>query len=797
MTLMAVCAGVAYGQSEAGKEKTFSGQGVTQEVWEGVRRNEIESLKNHKAFQQGNPSYAKIIGDLDITTQGDEYGARYTAYITPPESGEYTFWLAADDAAELYLSSDESPEKAVKIAELNYYTGYKNFQNRGKSQTINLEKGKRYYLSLLHKEGTGDDYLSVAWSGPGLEREVVKKEYLTTYLDEKKEKALERTAIELKQQKDIVDKFLSTEQSNIMSFLDSLSQKESSLLSKAIATVMGEATLLSDEEALKKLSEFGEKAKGITASLEHPLKNSAAKKLLYLEEEIYKRMPIAELKKLGAHRLSAALGEIPKDAKPVKKTVKLNSNAGKHRSELVSTGFYALPGVPFKITVPKGKEGLTVQVGHHIEAKNEKAPLVSMPETTRRFNITEPTSEFITPHGGLILLDVPPKVSLDNEEVTGENVILAPRFVLGETTDEDWKTIKNNPAPWGELVSEYLTMVVPGKALQGLDNPTELMTWWNENNKEFEDFYAYYPKVAFRMHSGLYAREGISYWPLEWKPENIVNLLDIGKMKKVHSALYLHEHGHHADFGDMEFGYTSESTPNWAGYYMKSRVPFDWKDDPTVHLVKLMDPNDAQHNEIKQPDWYKISTKGTHHWSYPVTSMMLGYTEDFGWEPFKKTLHRLRDRGDEMYSWPFTGRKTDDQAKIDRYVIGLSQEAKRDVRPYFAHFQMLPSEGATAYLDKLALPKWDATHLPPPAKTMVKKGESLTIPNPGQTALTMAGEVKITWQQPANGAIKQEENGDLNYTPNQEFTGEDKIPYTMTTPVGESPIKYLTITVEP
>lgn len=790
-------AGTALAQSEPGEMK-LPERGMIQEVWEGVRGGSLDNLRDANAYKKGEPSYARIIDNLDIGQMGDEFGARYTALLEVPETGDYTFWLAADDAAALYLSNDESPEKARVVAELKTYTNRKSFSGRGKSAPIILEKGKKYYLMLLHKEGGGDDHLAVAWSGPNRERSILTAQNLSPVVSPEQKKALDKTFVAEQKQKMMLDKLKATAPGSVPEFLNSLSPADVKLLARYFTQETDRIKEMPDAEAILKLAPYVKMAQKMVATPEQPLKNAAARQLLHLEEAYLKRLSFNELKKLGPHRLASSLGALPAKVKGGTGKVLLVSHEGKHRNELVSTGFYALPGKAFTVKLPQEMEklGFTIQIGHHI-VPNDRQDLVSMPDTTRRYPLNQQKSEFISPHGGLVFIEVPAATGLDKykEPVEFSGVIQAPRFVLGKTTNEQWKSIRAYPAPWGELVSEHLTMVVPRDALLKLDNPEELMAWWNENNRRHEDFYAYYPGVAFRMHAALYAREGISYWPLEWRPENIVDLLDIDKMHKYNSALYLHEHGHHADFGDMEFGYIAESTPNWAGYYMKAAIPFEWKDDPTVHLTKLMNPEDKQHNEIKQADWYKISTKGTHHWSYPVTSMMLGYTEDFGWEPFKKTIHRLRDREDPMYSWPFTSKRSDDQAKIDRYLIGLSEEAGRDVRPYFAHFYLLPSEGAAAYLDNLALAKWDATHLPPPAVATTGKNESLTIPQPEKTVLSMAGAVTLKWLKPEKGEIKVTDTGDAVYTPEKDYTGAVKLPYTVTTPVGASPVKYLTITV--
>src|SRR5690606_25057702 len=48
---------------------------------------------------------------------GDHYAQRVRGYVTAPVTGAYTFWVAADDVAELWLSTDEEPANKQKIAQ--------------------------------------------------------------------------------------------------------------------------------------------------------------------------------------------------------------------------------------------------------------------------------------------------------------------------------------------------------------------------------------------------------------------------------------------------------------------------------------------------------------------------------------------------------------------------------------------------------------------------------------------------------------------------------------------------------
>jgi len=48
-----------------------------------------------------------------------------------------------------------------------------------KSGTFTLQAGQKYYLEAYAKEGGGEDHLEVAWSGPGISRQIIKSQYLS------------------------------------------------------------------------------------------------------------------------------------------------------------------------------------------------------------------------------------------------------------------------------------------------------------------------------------------------------------------------------------------------------------------------------------------------------------------------------------------------------------------------------------------------------------------------------------------------------------------------------------------
>ena len=773
--------------------------GVVVEVWDDVKGDNVKEVADVSGRRAADSVYLKETID-DCASGRDQFAARYSAWLTAPASGEFTFYLAADDSAELWLSPGEDAEKLKKLCEAPHYMPRHRFVPGRSSAKVKLEKGKKYALAVHFKDAVKDDHVAVAWEGPGIKKSIIGTEWLTPRMDEKLVKIWEQTTQREVRGKAMLDELLHQQPAQLEAWLNNLTKDDMTVLMDALQSLHSRLLILGNEAVRTALQPYAEVASGIVASAATPVHHPIARRLLMMEEDWLKSLSYDELLALGAHRLADSLGKIPAGARRCRMTQCLNSAGDKWREEYVSLGLYAAPGKPFTITIPQELVGknLELQVGHHFPEKNK--PLICMPSTSRWFKLNQASSTFISPHGGILLLMVPKSVELKDTPVAVDGALRAPRFILGQHTDDDWKTLRQAPAPWGELVSEHLVLLVPREILQKLDNPTAIMTWWNENNRDLEDFYAYYPKVPFRMHSGHYAEEGLSYWPLHWDVENVPYLLNLEAMKATNSALFLHEHGHHCDFWEMELSFWAESTTNWGGYYLKARkgLSFDWKDSHDLHLRNLFDPKNENMQEIRQENWYKISTKGTHHWSYAVTSMMIAYAEDFGWDCVKAAIKRLRDPNDLLNKWDFIDTGDHDQAKIDRYLIALSVAAQRDVRPYFANFKLFPSSGTNVYLDSLKLPKWDMTYWVQPQQTTTEKNTPLTLPCGNAELLSFAKGSRIHWipESAQGGKVLYLAKGEVIYTPAPGFSGVDTLTYELSNEYGLTVKKSINITVK-
>ncbi|MBE0534851.1 MAG: hypothetical protein IH624_04215 [Phycisphaerae bacterium] len=107
-----------------------------------------------------------------------DFGAELSGWIIPAQTGSYKFWIASDDAGELWLSTNLEPANATRIAWVNGWTGSRAFERLNDDgtraepaqgpATVSLEAGKAYYIMARYKEGGGGDNCAVAWQGPGM-----------------------------------------------------------------------------------------------------------------------------------------------------------------------------------------------------------------------------------------------------------------------------------------------------------------------------------------------------------------------------------------------------------------------------------------------------------------------------------------------------------------------------------------------------------------------------------------------------------------------------------------------------
>lgn len=138
------------------------------------------SLQDPRVIAGTPTTYALMSGDFSTrnvfpTDANENHLVRMTGWITPTQTGAYDFFINADDAARLYLSSNENipdPATATPIAiETDCCDAFQEPGSLNDDQVtspttttpVQLVAGRRYGVLALLKEGGGGDYLRIAW----------------------------------------------------------------------------------------------------------------------------------------------------------------------------------------------------------------------------------------------------------------------------------------------------------------------------------------------------------------------------------------------------------------------------------------------------------------------------------------------------------------------------------------------------------------------------------------------------------------------------------------------------------
>ena len=138
---------------------------IIREFWQNVTDEKISSIPVNTA-----PTFTSQITSFEAPSNiTNSYGQRIRGYICAPATGNYTFYIAADNVGELWLSTSDNPALKRRIAYSPDWVGQREWTRyaQQKSVSINLQANTKYYIEALHVEGGGGDNLAVGWTVPG------------------------------------------------------------------------------------------------------------------------------------------------------------------------------------------------------------------------------------------------------------------------------------------------------------------------------------------------------------------------------------------------------------------------------------------------------------------------------------------------------------------------------------------------------------------------------------------------------------------------------------------------------
>lgn len=148
--------------------------------WNEIRGSSINSLIKQPWFPR-QPTVMDFASCAKVVLNGLHYGQWIVGYLHVDVTGDYMFGISSDDSSEFWLSSDDTPDNAQRVAMVGNGHHTKYFYQI--TDPIPLQKCKKYFIEILHKQSDGKSFVALSWKRPGYEKFfVVSGTYLSPLL---------------------------------------------------------------------------------------------------------------------------------------------------------------------------------------------------------------------------------------------------------------------------------------------------------------------------------------------------------------------------------------------------------------------------------------------------------------------------------------------------------------------------------------------------------------------------------------------------------------------------------------
>ncbi len=265
--------------------------------------------------------------------------------------------------------------------------------------------------------------------------------------------------------------------------------------------------------------------------------------------------------------------------------------------------------------------------------------------------------------------------------------------MLGRPSAEEWRAARVAPAPWGELESRKVIVSVPSDVLRTLEDPAELMRFWDRISDAHAELARIDPLpprphrfVADMQISAGYMHSG---YPIMTHLDAAEDMVSLDRLKRGSWGL-LHELGHNHQEPEWTFDGTGEVTVNLFSLHAIDTI-CEPKAGHRGHPGVDTPPSLARHLEKGAPfeDWKRDPFLALH--------MYVQLQRAFGWETFKRVFAEYR-------SLPRDQRPRNDDEKRDQWMVRFSRACGRNLGPFFVAWGVPTSAAARASIADL--PGW-------------------------------------------------------------------------------------------
>lgn len=367
-------------------------------------------------------------------------------------------------------------------------------------------------------------------------------------------------------------------------------------------------------------------------------------------------------------------GKVPPGAPRVERRVRVDPAV----PGWTGTGLYAAAGEVLRVTLPADRvgRGYALRIGCHTDRLYHLDRWLRVPEISKSVPLRAVETRVASAFGGLIYVEVPTTGDAGPAfEVGVQGGVEAPRFVLGEHSDAEWRdTLRNHPAPWAEFECDKVILSCPTETARAVHNPTELMAFWRRvveaqdeitnqaaERRRPERIVADVQISAGYMHSG---------YPIMIPVSAAAEMVTYGRLKFPGWGFY-HELGHNHQRPHFTFEGTGEVTNNVIGMWCYEAVlGKDWL---------IGHPNISP--EARRAHLQKIRA-APDKWALWKSDPFLALTtyiqlvQAFGWQSWRGYLHSFADPA-------FGPAPTDDAQRRDQFLVRYSKVVGRNLGPFF------------------------------------------------------------------------------------------------------------------
>ena len=404
-----------------------------------------------------------------------------------------------------------------------------------------------------------------------------------------------------------------------------------------------------------------------------------ADSLIRIESALTLKLPAEELIPHPSHEQFP--GKVPDNATRISRTIivdgnqsGLDSNFGysNPRADIrISTGLYAAAGEIVTISVQPDivTSGTKVLIGAHTDTLWNKDQIHRHPVISRWWEIDNISTEVGNAFGGQIYITIPAGSTIGNFSVNIDNAVKSPTFILGQTDMFQWlNQYRYHPAPWAEIGSDLFILTVPSHEIRNLENPDELMHWWNQALSMEHELYGFLPwprieRAVFDaqisvgwMHSG---------YPFMAHDLSVPDVVNFTYMSENGDWGMFHELGHNHQWMPSTLPGTVETGCNFASVYLMEE------------LVGISGHGALEINNRKaRTREYFDDGSNISNWSVWVAlETFLIIKENWGWTPITEALKVYYDLPEEQIP-------SNDIEEYNAWVIHISTKSGFNLAPY-------------------------------------------------------------------------------------------------------------------